>query len=140
MIEAIGGFWEIQRQATNMSPRMTNPCQKAEKLPQTKPERMLSEKAPPWRDEVTISFTCRLCVEVKAFVNSGIQGSRERACDRDDRGKRPPEVGLACHVAAEAACSPTKVTGDRNERGDPNEIGERVLKVEILLACRRVPC
>ena len=50
---------------------MTRPIQKAQKLPATKPERMLSE-APPCLEDVTISFTWRLSVEVKIFVNSGI--------------------------------------------------------------------
>ena len=40
-------------------------------MPATNPERMLSE-APPCFEDVTISFTCRLSVEVKIFVNSGI--------------------------------------------------------------------
>jgi hypothetical protein len=40
---------------------MTRPIQKAEKLPATRPERMLSE-APPCREEVVTSFTWRLSV------------------------------------------------------------------------------
>ena len=54
-----------------MSTRMTRPIQNAEKLPATSPDRMLSE-APPWRDEVTISCTCRDLVLVNARVNSGM--------------------------------------------------------------------
>ena len=50
---------------------MQRPVQKAEKLPATRPLRMLSE-APPCREEVTTSFTWRLSVDVKTFVNSGI--------------------------------------------------------------------
>jgi len=47
------------------------PIQNEEKLPATKPERMLSE-APPCCDEITTSRTCLLSVEVKALVNSGM--------------------------------------------------------------------
>src|SRR5215831_10762143 len=54
-----------------MSARMTRPCQKPEKLPQTKPERMFSE-APPWREQLVTSLTCRELVLVNTFVNSGI--------------------------------------------------------------------
>jgi hypothetical protein len=54
-----------------MRTRITSPIQKAEKLPATKPERMLSE-APPCLEEVTTSFTWRLSVEVKILVNSGM--------------------------------------------------------------------
>src|SRR3954463_12949247 len=57
--------------APNIRPRMQRPVQKAEKLPATRPERILRE-APPCLDDVTTSFTCRLSVEVKIFVNSGI--------------------------------------------------------------------
>src|SRR6185436_7709149 len=54
-----------------ISVRMHRPVQNAEKLPATRPERMLSE-APPCRDEVTTSLVWRLSVDVKIFVNSGI--------------------------------------------------------------------
>src|SRR4026208_1527029 len=47
------------------------PSQYAEKLPATRPERMLSD-GPPSRDEVTTSRTCRDSVEVKTFTNSGM--------------------------------------------------------------------
>ena len=49
------GFWENQY-APAISARMISPFQKAEKLPATNPLRMFSE-APPWRDDVTTSFT-----------------------------------------------------------------------------------
>src|SRR5579883_2438791 len=54
-----------------MSRSMTRPSQNALKLPATNPERMLSE-APPSRDEVTTSRTCRDSVEVNTFTSSGI--------------------------------------------------------------------
>ena len=57
--------------ATTIRARMTSPIQNAEKLPATKPERILSE-APPWREEVTISWTCRDLVLVNTRVNSGM--------------------------------------------------------------------
>ena len=47
------------------------PIQKALKFPATKPERMLSE-APPSRELVTTSRTCRESTEVKTFTSSGI--------------------------------------------------------------------
>src|SRR5438105_15469129 len=50
---------------------MLIPSQYAEKLPATRPERMSSD-APPSRDELTTSRTCRESVEVKTFTNSGI--------------------------------------------------------------------
>src|SRR6185437_3584165 len=50
---------------------MVSPSQKAEKLPATRPERMLSE-GPPSSDEVTISATWRESTEVKTLTNSGI--------------------------------------------------------------------
>src|ERR1051325_1311829 len=48
-----------------------NPNQNALKFPATKPERMLSE-APPSRDDVTTSRTCREPTDVKTFTNSGM--------------------------------------------------------------------
>src|SRR5438105_14549029 len=50
---------------------MLIPSQYAEKLPATRPERMFSD-APPSREELTISRTCRDSIEVKTFTNSGI--------------------------------------------------------------------
>ena len=50
---------------------MTRPFQNAEKLPATKPERMLSD-APPCLEAVTTSLTWAEVVEVKILVNSGI--------------------------------------------------------------------
>src|SRR5258708_19574551 len=47
------------------------PNQNALKFPATNPERMFSD-APPSREEVTISRTCRDPVEVNTFTNSGI--------------------------------------------------------------------
>src|SRR5262245_25106031 len=50
---------------------MVMPSQYAEKLPATRPERMLSD-GPPSRDDVTTSFVWRDSVEVKTFTNSGM--------------------------------------------------------------------
>src|SRR5437667_12382211 len=50
---------------------MLMPSQKAEKLPATSPERMLSE-APPSCEEVTISLVCFDSVEVKTLTSSGM--------------------------------------------------------------------
>ena len=50
---------------------MASPSQKAEKLPETSPERMLSD-APPSREEVTTSRTWRDSVDVKILTSSGM--------------------------------------------------------------------
>src|SRR6185503_9535752 len=50
---------------------MTSPIQNAEKLPATRPDRMLSE-APPWREQLVTSLTWRELVLTKTFVNSGM--------------------------------------------------------------------
>src|ERR1051325_149327 len=50
---------------------MVSPSQYALKFPATKPERMLSD-APPSREEVTTSRTCREFTEVNTFTNSGM--------------------------------------------------------------------
>src|SRR5271165_5057075 len=55
-----------------MSSMMTRPIQKAEKLPATKPERMLSE-APPCLEQLVTSRTCVDLVLTKILVNSGIK-------------------------------------------------------------------
>src|SRR5512143_1658699 len=54
-----------------MRPMIVMPSQNALKLPATRPDRMLSD-APPSRDEVTTSRTCRDSVDVKTFTNSGM--------------------------------------------------------------------
>ena len=51
---------------------MAMPSQYAEKLPATRPERM-SREAPPCRELVTTSRTCRLWVEVKTLTSSGMR-------------------------------------------------------------------
>src|SRR5881296_1016869 len=51
--------------------RMASPNQYALKLPAMKPDRILSE-APPSREAVTTSRTCRDSVDVKTFTNSGM--------------------------------------------------------------------
>src|SRR5580765_1615120 len=50
---------------------MTKPIQKADILPATKPERMLSD-APPCLEQLVTSRTCRELVLTNTFVNSGI--------------------------------------------------------------------
>src|SRR5918997_4947437 len=54
-----------------MRPMMVMPSQYAEKFPATKPERMFSD-APPSREELTTSRTCRDSVDVKTLTNSGM--------------------------------------------------------------------
>src|SRR5687768_16668813 len=61
----------LTRYAMAMSPMIAIPSQNAEKLPATKPDKMLSD-APPCRDDVTTSFVCAECTEVKIFTNSGM--------------------------------------------------------------------
>src|ERR1035438_10274551 len=55
-----------------ISSMMTNPIQKADMLPATKPERMFSE-APPCFEQFVTSLTCRELVLTKILVNSGIK-------------------------------------------------------------------
>src|SRR5208282_2631365 len=50
---------------------MQRPIQKAEKLPATKPDRMLRD-APPCLEQLVTSLTCRELVLTKILVNSGI--------------------------------------------------------------------
>src|SRR5512140_1024427 len=54
-----------------MSPMIVMPSQYALKSPATRPDRMFSD-APPSRDDVTTSFTCRDEVEVNTFTSSGM--------------------------------------------------------------------
>src|SRR5205807_3904697 len=51
--------------------RIASPSQYALKLPATSPDNILSE-APPSRDDVTTSRTCRDSVDVNTFTNSGM--------------------------------------------------------------------
>src|SRR5438105_629321 len=51
--------------------RMVSPNQYALKLPAMKPDRIFRE-APPSREDVTTSRTCRESVDVKTFTNSGM--------------------------------------------------------------------
>src|SRR5689334_21038594 len=55
-----------------MSARMTNPIQKADIFPATKPERILSD-APPCFEQLVTSRTCLEVVLTKIFVNSGMR-------------------------------------------------------------------
>src|SRR5580658_9997304 len=54
-----------------MSTMMQRPIQKAEKLPATKPDRMLSD-APPCLEQLVTSLTWRELVLTKTLVNSGM--------------------------------------------------------------------
>src|SRR2546425_6846531 len=54
-----------------MSSRIDSPNQYALKLPATKPDKMFSE-APPSREEMTTSRTCRDSVDVSTLTNSGM--------------------------------------------------------------------
>src|SRR6266566_6356236 len=57
--------------AMAMSAIIASPNQNALKFPATKPDRMFRE-APPSRDDVTISRTCRELVEVNTLTSSGM--------------------------------------------------------------------
>src|SRR5215475_15813093 len=50
---------------------MARPSQYALKFPETNPDRMFND-APPSREDVTTSRTCRDSVEVNTFTNSGM--------------------------------------------------------------------
>src|SRR3954469_11064769 len=54
-----------------MRPMIVMPSQYALKFPATSPDRMFSD-APPSRDDVTTSFTCRDDVDVNTFTSSGM--------------------------------------------------------------------
>src|SRR5580692_6936818 len=54
-----------------MSTMMQSPIQKAEKLPATKPDKMLSD-APPCLEQLVTSLTWRELVLTKTLVNSGM--------------------------------------------------------------------
>ena len=71
MIAATSFSVEIH-QPIAIRPAMTRPFQNAEKLPATKPERMLSD-APPCFEALTTSSTWPEVVEVKTLVNSGMR-------------------------------------------------------------------
>ena len=71
--------------------------QYAEKLPATRPERMLSE-GPPSRDDVTTSRTCLECVDVKIFAARD-DGAGERTAvmtveSCHQRSALPPRFGM----------------------------------------------
>src|SRR5690349_683676 len=61
----------LTRYATAMRPMIAIPSQNAEKLPATRPDRMLSD-GPPSRDDVTTSLTWPDSVEVKILTSSGM--------------------------------------------------------------------
>src|SRR3954471_12480590 len=61
----------LKRYATPIRKTMLRPSQYALKLPATRPDRIFSD-APPSREEVTTSLTCRECIEVQTFTNPGI--------------------------------------------------------------------
>jgi hypothetical protein len=70
MIESSAGFCEKWYE-THISTMMQRPIQKAEKLPATKPDRMLSE-APPCLEQFVTSFTWPEFVLTNTLVNSGM--------------------------------------------------------------------
>ncbi len=112
MIAWIAGFCEMY-QAANIRLRITSPCQNAEKLPATKPDRMFSE-APPWRDEVDDFLHMAALGGGEDLGELGDDGPGEGA-DRDDRREHPPEVRLAGLVAQEQLAG-DKGDADRNQR------------------------
>ncbi len=87
------------------------PNQNALKFPATNPERMFSD-APPSRDEMTISRTCRELVEVKTFTNSGIiaPASVPQVMTSDSFHQSvgsPPSVGIKSHDARNVRATET---------------------------------
>src|SRR2546427_2206345 len=66
--------WSEMRYATMSSTEMVRAFQNTEKLPATRPERMVSE-APPSRVAATISRTWRELLLVNTLVNSGIKAA-----------------------------------------------------------------
>jgi len=84
-----------------MRVRITNPCQKAEKLPATKPDRMLRE-APPCLEQFVTSFTWREVVLVKILVNSGINAPA-----------MVPQLMIAESTSQRFGCSPDWLPSNR---------------------------
>src|SRR5258706_14341349 len=66
-----GGQLRETRNALPMRPTIAIPIQYALKLPAVRPERTFKD-APPSRDAVTISRTCRDSVDVKTLTSSGM--------------------------------------------------------------------
>ena len=115
--------------ATPIRAMIARPIQKAEKLPATRPERMLSE-APPSREAVTTSLTWRDSVEVKTLTSSGMIAPAS-----------VPQVMIveSFHhsVVSPARSGMSSVRrhegdGDRDDRGQPDERGQRRLEVHLV--------
>ncbi len=112
------------------------PIQKAEKLPATKPERMFSE-APPCLEQLVTSLTCRELVLTKILVNSGINAP---ATVPQLMMTESTHQRFGCGVpAASCEIAQQEFAGDEGDddgdgRGDPDQVGQRRFKVEVLLA------
>src|SRR5438132_11054762 len=90
---------------------IVSPKQNALKFPATKPDRMFSE-APPSRDEVTISRTCREVTDVKTFTNSGMMAPAKvpQVMTRDSFHHRvgsPPRCGISRREARKVSATET---------------------------------
>ena len=107
---------------------MAMPFQKQEKLPATRPERMVSE-APPSREALTISATWREFELVNTLVSSGITAAasvpHEMMIESFHHSPRPGRPGALRHAEGDQ---------DGDQRGDPHQAGERVLEVDLVLA------
>ena len=93
-----------------------------------KPDRMLSD-APPSRDDETTSFTWPELVEVKTFTHSGMIAPAS-----------VPQVMIVesfHHMRAVADVVDQQVRhgvgdGDRDQRREPDQRGERLLEVHVV--------
>ena len=111
---------------------MTSPIQNAEKLPATKPDKMFSD-APPCLEQLVISLTCCELVLVKILENSGINAPAA-----------VPQEMIADNTHHKSGSNPVclrqqKIAGDErdengNDRGDPDQLGQRRFKIKILHA------
>src|ERR1041384_1713763 len=116
---------------------MVSPSQYALKFPATKPERMLSD-APPSREEVTTSRTCREFTEVNTFTNSGMIAPARvpqvlTAARFHHRGPSPrPPTRRGAPGAADRQVGGSEGQPDRARRGEPPQAGERGLEVHLV--------
>src|SRR2546423_15573307 len=84
--------------AIDISTIIVIPNQNALKFPATNPDRMFSD-APPSRDDVTTSRTCRDPTDVKTFTNSGMIAPASvpqviTSDSFDHSGASPPTLGI----------------------------------------------
>ena len=91
--------WSENWNAANNSTASVSAFQNTEKLPATRPDRMLSE-APPSLLAATTSFTWRECELVKTFVNSGITAAASVPHEMimDSVNQTLPPSGASSHL------------------------------------------